>query len=89
MYREKTQDWMKHLDFIVIDLAFGGNPVFQRSPFGVRGQAALQRREIGVIQPLLVGLGDLDLFPVLVCISHCAFLCLCVLRGFPVITTIL
>ena len=78
-----------HRDVIVIDLAFGGDPIFQRRTLGVHRQVALQRHEIGIVQPLLVGLGNFDLFPVLVCISHCAFLYMAVLRGLPVITNIL
>ena len=78
-----------HRDVIVIDLAFGGDPIFQRRTLGVHRQVALQRHEIGIVQPLLIGLRDLDLFSMLVCISHRVFLYMAVSRGFPVITTIL
>ena len=78
-----------HRDVIVVDLALGGDPVCQCGPFGVRWQAALQCCKIGIVQPLLVGLGDLDLFSVLVDIDHRFPLYRCVAGRFPVTTTIL
>ena len=73
----------------MIDLALGRDPVFQRRALGIHRQTALQRRKVSIVQPLLVGLRDLDLFSLLVCICHRVFLCITVLRVFPAITTIL
>lgn len=50
---------------------------------GVYGQTALQRREIGIVQPLLVGLGYLDLLPMLVRIHHHGSPFIAVLQGLP------
>ena len=49
-----------HGDVVVVDLPLGGHPVGQRRPRRVRRQMRLLGLEVSIVQPKLIGLGDLN-----------------------------
>ena len=59
-----------HGDVVVVDLPLGGHPVGQRRPRRVRRQMRLLGLEVSIVQPKLIGLGDLNGVPLFIPIYH-------------------